>query len=136
MPVWIERDNKDPSIVIQRFGATWTWEEYDVIEAEFRAMAAEAPGRIDLIADGRQTISFPAGIMDRAIDRMARRRLGEGITVVVASTLVLEMLQILSMEIPGFGHRVYHTATLEDAYRIIEEDRRGPARNCDPGRNN
>src|SRR5690606_39822205 len=100
MPIWLERDGKDSTIFIETIGGTWTWEEYEAIEAEFHAMVGQTNERIDLIIDARATIAFPPGIKQHAEVALHASAAQNGIIVEVACKLALEMVRILGEETP------------------------------------
>jgi hypothetical protein len=127
MPITIEWDNSEHTVIFRKFIGSWTWDEYSVAEQTLHQMLATVPHRVDVITDLRQsTITMPEGAIARTRQIVKNLSPNRGITVDIgASALVRMFMPVFARHnatLPAIPETVF-VETLDEARAYLQEQR-------------
>ncbi|MEO8606269.1 MAG: hypothetical protein ABI690_00180 [Chloroflexota bacterium] len=125
MPVHIQWDNPEKSIIMARYEGRWTWEEFYQAAKDCEALAATVPHQINIIADmvdGFLPQGAPFGHAQKVASHNGPQM---GFIVVVSGSRFIQGLMNVSARVVPVWREKYRAAnSVEEARRMIEEERR------------
>ncbi|MCU0511545.1 MAG: hypothetical protein MUE40_03150 [Anaerolineae bacterium] len=113
------------TILIWRFGESWTWDEYYAALEQTNQVLRRCSQPVALIVDTREARSFPRGLLTHAANGIETRQEGIWLAVVVIGHPVLRaiydhFLPIAERLLPRQGLKMTHADDVESALRLIE----------------
>jgi hypothetical protein len=123
MGIQIVWDDEAKTIIRHIYEGRWTVSDYYALIEENYRQIDSVKHRVDIINDLREMVSVPPNLV-QAIRHAARRaHINEGINVLVASPLYVQVLVDAINKAVGEHTEVRHAPTLEKAYEIIAKHR-------------
>lgn len=93
MPVTIEWDNEEPTVIRTTFTQPWQWEDYQDAIDRILVMCRETTARVDMITDFTHGGTFPAGNATPHIQRFRNNKPANfGLLVVVNPNLYVQTM--------------------------------------------
>lgn len=124
MPILVEWDDADETIIKIEFSGKWTWEEFFEANQQASAMMAEKPYRMDIIANmrpGKMETAGPA--LYNARQALAKYPENFHLLVVVVNPLIGMLTDIFKHFDSELGASVIGVSTLEQARQHIHKER-------------
>ena len=114
MPVTVEWDNEEKTVVRMRLDGNWTWDEVYPASQEGYAMLESVSYVVDLIMDMRQSRGIPNSSIFHARNTIGKRHPRTGLTVFVgANTLFFTIWRVFN--------RVYASLRVEQQFTFADK---------------
>ena len=124
MPISVEWDNDEKTIICVTYTDLWTWDEAYAARSNVLTLAQTVPQVVDVVHDMRCCELIPRGALTHVRDMLSTPSARGGILAVVGTG---RLLQTLYMLFSGLYARLVEennlklVATLEEAYLRIAE---------------
>ena len=125
MPIDVEWDNEQQTIIRQIFEGKWTWREFlaaTTIETNNRIRSVEH--MVHVISDFRESDSLPFGgsALSYAKEALADFPENGGLVLIVSESYFLRSLVLIFRNVfrGKMGNRTHTVKTMEEAYALIE----------------
>ena len=124
MAVTVEWFNAEQTIIRYEFVGRWSWEElHDAIE-QVQTMIGGVGHRVDIVIDLTQNRGIPSGALAQMRGGTMRANDNWGMGVFIGTgTFIKALLHTFTRVYPKMGERYATADTLEDAHRLILEQR-------------
>lgn len=123
MPITMEWDNEDKTLVRHTYGRSWTITEYrDILQQTHEWISAQ-PHPVDIlivVESGR--LDIPPGMMTQL--HYVRKMMADNqryVVVVTADTLAIRLLKVAWSLLPATSRDTFIVDTLEEAYERLHE---------------
>jgi hypothetical protein len=124
MAVQIMWDNPEKTIVRYNFEGRWTWDEFYPVYKEALAMELSVPHRVDVIVDLQNARLFPDNLLTHMKGISDKQPPNIGVSVLVTKHRFVHSMYNIGIKFYGKIKHYFRLAeTLEDAYKMIEEER-------------
>lgn len=101
MPVRIEWDNDEKTVIRYVFSGAWTWDEYLPCLEKGRQWMAETANTVCILNDMQQVTKFPPNFISKAHNVIGSRPPNTGLAVFVTRSSIFSVLyKILSQLMP------------------------------------
>jgi hypothetical protein len=118
---WFD-DKKE--LVLYTFEGKWTWDELYPVYREAIAMEKSVSQRVDVVLDMLKSTSVPANALMHVKNFSDKQPENLGLTVVVTSSGFVHALYDAGIKFyKGIAHYFRVVSTMDDAFRMISEDR-------------
>jgi hypothetical protein len=120
MPVTIQWDNEEKSIVRMQYVGRWTWEELYAATTQSHTMLDEVDHKVDFIHDWLKSNAIPANAIVHSKNLIEKRHPNVGIVVLVWTNPVIKAMWT------AFSSKVYANLTKRYTFWLtssIEEAR-------------
>lgn len=122
MPVWVDWDNAEKTIVHQVIRGEWDLNEFYVMVDASRALMSEVNHRVDIIMN----LSDPASVgptnlmsaMNRVIET-APKNIGF-VVIVRASPFIRSVITVACQNMPEFAARIHYVDFLPEVYPLLK----------------
>lgn len=122
MPITIEWDDSEKTIIRYTYQGKWTWEENDQISAQSVAFAKEVDHPLDVIIDFRNSHLLPERALSRFRDYLTpsdKTMSFQTAVLVFQSEFLARMLEIFSRLYSGVRGKIHSATSVEEAREII-----------------
>jgi hypothetical protein len=127
MPITVEWENEEKTIVHVRYKGRWTWAEFmEHAGREAAEMMKTVPHRVDVLADYFESGPLPlGGAMTQARGAIKQWPENWGILVVVSdNSIINSLVNVFHTTFAfGLGGRTYAATSYEDAFKLMAEQR-------------
>jgi len=124
MPITVQWDDTDETIMRNEFSGKWTWEEFFDANRQASTMIAAKNYRCDIIANMRPGTMESAGpALYNARQVMREYPPNFGLLVVVTNPLLGMLTNVFKRFDTDLGSRVVSVATLDQARELIARER-------------
>jgi hypothetical protein len=124
MPIVVQYDNDQRSVIRYEFIGNWTWSDYSQAIKEAHKLAESLPHVANLILDFSRGSSFPSYAMSnfgsswRTLSQKFRS------TVIVSNSLYIEVLVKVFQRMSNIeDNKIVLVRTLADAYQLLADDK-------------
>ncbi|MDQ7027841.1 MAG: hypothetical protein Q9P44_20045 [Anaerolineae bacterium] len=124
MPIAVNWDNEEKTIIRWQFLAKWTWDDYYGALQNSRKLTQQATTMIDVIVDMRASKSLPSHLFTHAQNAIQTTSLNVGTIVVIGVTPLLRFAfntfkRLYDATTGGSRHELYLVAHDANAYKIF-----------------
>ena len=121
MPIQVQWDNPEKTILCQKFEGKWTGPEYYASLDEMTRLLKEVDHRVHLIGDMTHSVGIPALNLLAASGRVVKmvEHQFSTITVVKAHNYFQSLVNVVRRMSPALAERVYFVSTLEEANKQL-----------------
>src|SRR5690606_30177008 len=124
MPVHIDWDNDEKTVIRYDYEGKWTWDELYEVTKTAVEMFKSVPHRTNVIHNLTNSSALPGGALSHAQRFSAQNPDNWGISVVVGTgSFVSSLIQVFRKVYRQFGERYYIAPNLDKAREIIAEHR-------------
>ena len=123
MPVRIEWDNPQQTILHVCYEGQWTWKEFYDAAKDCAALASTVPHRVYIIAEMSGGFLPPGAPFVHSEKVMKQGNGNMGFVVVVSSNRFINgLMSVSSRIVPKWGEKYCTATTIEQARALIEQD--------------
>jgi hypothetical protein len=116
MPITVEWDNPQKTIIRQTHLGTWTWEEYYAAADQTLVMLNSVDYQIHLMIDMQQSSMLPSGALSHAAIAERDHRNNGKVFLVGANRLVQSLYKVALVIRPRAAERLVLVNTVEEVY--------------------
>ena len=125
MPIDVEWDNEQQTIIRQTYEGKWTWKEFlEVAEQDTNSRIRSVEHTVHVISDFRGTDGLPLGgsALSYAKEALADFPENGGLVLIVSESYFLKSLVMIFRNVfrGRIGNRTHSVKTMEEAYALIE----------------
>lgn len=122
MPVSVEWDNEERTIILWTVAGKWTWKEFDAAYEKMKEMAGSVSHPIDGIYDLSQSILIPADVATHVKFAFPYRPPNLRHIIAIGLDSYIQLLWNTLTTMPSLKQwRVHFVDTMEEAYAFIEQ---------------
>jgi len=123
MPIQVQWDNPEKTILCQKFEGKWTGPDYYASIDEMNRLLKEVNYRVHLIGDMTNSVGIPALNLLAASGRIVKLMEYQflTITVVKAHSYFQSLVNVVRRMSPVLAERVYFVSTREEANKLLEK---------------
>jgi len=123
MPINIQWENPEKTILRQKFEGKWTGPEYFASLDEMSNLLKEVNHRVHLIGDMTHSVGIPALNLLSASGRVVKMVENQfsTVTIVKAHHYFQTLVNVVRRMSPALAERVYFVNTLEEVYALLEK---------------
>jgi hypothetical protein len=123
MPIQVQWDNPEKTILCQKFEGKWTGPDYYASLDEMSRLLKEVDHRVHLIGDMTSSVGIPALNLLAASGRIVKFMENQfsTITVVKAHSYFQSLVNVVRRMSPVLAERVYFVSTREEASKLLEK---------------
>jgi hypothetical protein len=126
MPVHVQWDNPEQTVIYVRYEGRWTWEEFYQAVKETQELGASVGHRIDIIAHMMDGFVPHGAPFVHSQNALKQKNATLGRVVVVSDNRFVQGLMSVSARVNPRWKDKYSTATsVEEARLLIQKDRQG-----------
>ncbi len=127
MPVLVDWDDSEKTILRYRFEGHWTWDELYVTYERGVSLNNSVPHRVDTLADLTQSKGLPgnAAAQFRKLTTLPQSNTGL-IVIVGGGALITALLNAFKTVYRRGAEKYFQVNRLEQAYALINQDRSKP----------
>lgn len=121
MPITVEWVNPERTVLLYRFVATWTWDDYHSANEAVRELLSSISHNADLICDLSASTAIPPRVLTnvgRSLREKQPANLNQIVTVGIHG-LLRNMADVLRTLYPAATANVIDAHTLDHAYRLL-----------------
>lgn len=121
MPIVVQWDNPEKTILCQKFEGKWTGPEYYASLDEMSRLLKEVDHRVHLLGDMTHSVGIPALNLLAASGRVVKmvEHQFSTITIVKAHNYFQSLVNVVRRMSPALAERVYFVSTLEEAHKQL-----------------
>jgi len=121
MPIVVQWDNPEKTILCQKFEGKWTGPEYYGSLDEMSRLLKEVDHRVHLLGDMTNSVGIPALNLLAASGRVVKmvEHQFSTITIVKAHNYFQSLVNVVRRMSPALAERVYFVSTLEEAHKQL-----------------
>jgi hypothetical protein len=121
MPISVQWDNPDKTLLRWNFEGKWTWDDYYAAMEQNNALLDSIQSKADLLIDMQQTNIVAAGFTSQ-FRRISQFHPKAGFAIIVLNSRFIEiMLNMLMNFQPAMRHQVIVTDSIEKGFQIWNE---------------
>lgn len=126
MPITVDWDNEEKTIIRWQFLAKWTWDDYYAALQVSRQISRQESYMLDIIVDMRDSKSLPSHLFTHAQNALQANEINVGTIVVIGVTPLLRSAfntfkRLYDAMSHNPRHDLYLVAYEANAYQILEE---------------
>ncbi|MBI5668525.1 MAG: hypothetical protein HZC41_11015 [Chloroflexi bacterium] len=122
MPITLDWDNDDKTILLERFISPWTIEEYYRLIDDEAALMAQVSHPVHLILDGSQSPLAPRQMFTGIQYALKRLPPNQGLIVFVRANRLLQLfIEVARQMSPQIAQATCYARSVEEARRLIAE---------------
>jgi len=121
MPITVEWVNAERTVLLYRFIANWTWDDYDAANILTGDLLASVDHPVNLICDFSGSTGIPPRVLSN-IGRSLRQKRPSSLDQIVAvgvNGLLRNLADVLSTLYPAATANVIFAHTLDHAFRLL-----------------
>jgi hypothetical protein len=127
MPIKLEWHDEENGILVERFSATWTSDEYFKMLDEENALLAQRGETVHVIVDASKSNIYPADFIKVVLYGIRNMSPHIGISVfIVPMTAMRRVIETSIPVIPGLRASVFFRDTVEEAVAMIQQRLESP----------
>src|SRR5687768_1714927 len=119
MPIDAAWMNDNQDIIVRTYHGRWTPDDLNDSDETISAMVDTVNHRVDIIADMRNSTSFPPNVGGMFDSYHSKRHPRIGLVVVVGREINYELMALLAQRYPDFLRYYAFASSLEDAEQTI-----------------
>jgi len=121
MPIRVQWDNPEKTVLRQIFDGKWTGPEYYASLDEMTRLLKDVDHRVHLVGDMTHSVGIPALNLLAASGRVVKlvEHQFSTVTVVKAHNYFQSLVNVVRRMSPALAERVYFVSTLEDANKLL-----------------
>lgn len=122
MPILLDWDNDNKTVLLERYISPWTIEDYFRLVDEEAALMAQVSHPVHVILDGTQSPVAPRQMFTGIQYALKKIPPNQGLLVFVRASRVMQMfIEVARQMSPPLRRTSYFVKTVEDARRLIAE---------------
>lgn len=122
MPITVEWDNPEKTIIRQTYTGSWTWDDLEKASDQVNALQDTVDHRVHLLADLRNGKTLPENPIKQAAN-VHRNHPNNGKVVIVGGNLVVRgLFRMIAKVYPVLGATLNFVDTFEEAYAIFKAE--------------
>jgi hypothetical protein len=122
MPVTLDWDNADKTILRLTLMDNWEWEDLTVISPVAIALLGSVEHAVHVLVDHAQTDHLARGGLTHAVGLMDLLPSNLGSVIIVTHILPLRrVVKTIGYITGGRGHKLSSVATFDEAYRLFDD---------------
>jgi hypothetical protein len=121
MPISVQWDNPEKTVLCQKFEGKWTGPDYYASLDEMSRLLKEVDHRVHLLGDMSDSVGIPALNLLAASGRVVKmvEHQFSSITIVKAHNYFQSLVNVVRRMSPALAERVYFVSTLEEAHKQL-----------------